>query len=157
MRKLTVGGMIESKGLTLIRVMGVPDRPGIAGKLFRHLATLRVNVEFISSATDLLGTANLILCVNSEAGSRLEDELEGLRACVDAGRVDSLGDVATIGVYGPHFRETPDVAAQLFSCLAEKEIQVLGVSTSISTVACLVRGSELQSARDAICCVFALP
>jgi aspartokinase len=156
-RKITIGGMIESKGLTIIKVMGVPDRPGIAGQLFRHLAKLRANVEFISSATDVRGDANLILCVSTEDGERIIPDLESLRVSVDAAKVEALRDVATIGVYGPHFRETPDIAAQLFSCLAEKEIQVLGVSTSISTVACLVKESELRKARDAICCMFSLP
>lgn len=157
MRKITVGGIIESKGLTIIKVMGVPDRPGIAGRLFRELARLKVNVEFISSATDVGGTANLELCVSNADGDRIMQEFDTLRACVDAAKVDAVRDVATIGVYGPHFRETPDVAAHLFSCLAQREIQVLGVSTSISTVACLVRESELAKARDAICCAFCLP
>lgn len=157
MRKITIGGMIESGGLTLVKVMGVPDRPGIAGTLFRQLAGLRVNVEFISSAPDISGTANLILCVGRHDGAKIAGEAEGLRACVSAAKVDIVDNVATIGVYGPHFRETPDIAAHLFSCLAEKEIQVLGVSTSISTVACLVRESELEKARQAICCVFSLP
>lgn len=157
MRKITVGGIIESKGLTSIRIMGVPDRPGIAGRLFRQLAKLSVNVEFISSATDAYGTANLMLCVSNADGERIVATFETLRNSVEAAKIDAVRDVATIGVYGPHFRETPDVAAHLFSCLADQEIQVLGVSTSISTVACLVRESELDKARDAICCAFCVP
>ncbi len=157
MRTITVGGIIESRNLTAVKVMGVPDRPGIAGKLFRELAKLKVNVEFISSASDAYGTANILLCVRSEDGERIAPELEAIGSSVEAAKVEAVEDVATIGVYGPHFRETPDIAAHLFTCLAEKEIQVLGVSTSISTVACLVKESELQKARDAICCVFRLP
>lgn len=157
MKKITIGGIIESRGLTLVRVMGVPDRPGIAGRLFRELSKRKVNVEFISSAPDVRGTANLILCISRQDGTRLQSDLEALRACVDAAKVELEHDVATVGVYGPHFRETPDVAAHLFTCLAERDIQVLGVSTSISTVACLVKESELEKAREAICCVFNLP
>jgi len=157
MRTITVGGLIESRDLTLIKVMGVPDRPGIAGRLFRQLAALKVNVEFISSAPDAHGTANLILCVSNRDGERVAEQLEMLRASVDAAKVEAVRDVATIGVYGPHFRETPDIAAHLFTCLAQREIQVLGVSTSISTVACLVKESELDKAREAICGAFRLP
>ncbi len=157
MRKLTIGGIIESRYLTLIRVMGVPDKPGTAGNLFKCLARLNVNVEFISSAADITGTANLGLCVSNADGLKVAGDIECIKAGTQAKKVQLIKDVAAIGVYGPHFRETPDIAAHLFGCLAEQSIQVMGVSTSISTVACLVSGSELEKARKTIQDSFILP
>ncbi len=141
----------------MVRIMGIRDIPGAGGRLFHYLATLDVNVEFISSASDVRGTANFILCMDKQDGEKVVADMEGVRATVEAEKIDLIYDVATIGVYGPHFRETPDIAANLFCCLATKGIQVLGVSTSISTVACLVKESELDNAREAIQSAFVLP
>jgi aspartokinase len=157
MRKLAIGGIIESRSLTLIRVMGAPDKPGVASRLFKYLARLDVNVEFISSATDIRGSANLELCVSHEDGQKAAADIAGIESATDAEKVELVTEVATIGVYGPHFRETPYIAAHLFSCLADREVQVMGVSTSISTVACLVAESDLRKARGAIQDAFALP
>jgi aspartate kinase len=157
MRKLAIGGIIESRSLTLIRVMGTPDKPGVASRLFKYLARLEVNVEFISSATDVRGSANLELCVTHEHGQKVAADIAGIESATDAEKVELITGVATIGVYGPHFRETPHIAAHLFSCLADRDVQVMGVSTSISTVACLVTESDLRKARDAIQDAFALP
>ena len=156
-RKLTIGGIIESKNLTLVRIMGIPDEPGVGGRLFSHLTDLGINVEFISSANDATGTANLVLCMSESDGTIFEREVEKVSAETEAQKVEIIHKVATIGIYGPHFRETPEVAAHLFCCLASKEIQVLGVSTSISTVACLVEESKLDDAREGIRASFSLP
>lgn len=154
---MTIGGIIESKNLTLIRIMGIPDEPGVGGRLFSHLTDLGINVEFISSANDAEGTANMVLCMSRSDGGVFERAVETLKSETDAKKIEIIHDVATIGIYGPHFRETPEVAAHLFCCLASKDIQVLGVSTSISTVACLVEESKLEDAREAIRSSFALP
>jgi len=156
-RKLTIGGIIESKNLTLVRIMGVPDEPGVGGRLFSHLTELGINVEFISSANDATGTANMVLCMSESDGVVFEREVDKVKTETESKRIEIIHRVATIGIYGPHFRETPEVAAHLFCCLASKDIQVLGVSTSISTVACLVEESKLDDAREGIRSSFALP
>ena len=68
-----------------------------------------------------------------------------------------MPNVSLLSIFGPDFRERPNIAGVFFSALAAQGINILAVSTSISTLSCLIDGDRLDDAVAAICDVFELP
>ena len=66
-------------------------------------------------------------------------------------------DVAAIAIFGPDFRERPGIAGRMFRALASRSINILAISTSISTVNCIIALTDLKEAYAAICEQFDLP
>jgi aspartokinase len=62
-----------------------------------------------------------------------------------------------VAIFGPDFRERPGIAGRMFRALAERKVNILAISTSISTVTCIVELSRLKDALAAITEYFDLP
>ena len=65
--------------------------------------------------------------------------------------------VARIAIFGPDFRERPGIAGIMFSALAAEGINILAISTSISTVSCIVDLDRAQDAERVLRSTFILP
>ena len=65
--------------------------------------------------------------------------------------------VSVIGIYGPHFREKPRLAAKFCQVLGNAGINILGLSSSISSICAVIVNDELESARDSLLEAFELP
>jgi aspartokinase len=76
---------------------------------------------------------------------------------VGSRRVTDSRPVALISVFGPDFRERPGIAGLAFGALARAGINILAVSTSISTVSCVIDADAFDAAITALGDVFALP
>jgi len=155
--KVKVGGILTYPGLCLIAVMSCPDRPGVASSIFGSLGARDLNVQFIVQGVDLNGDAHVQFCVS--AGD-LNDALSALGPLVNAHHTTRITQglpVALISVYGPDFRERPGIAGRAFGALADAGINILAISTSISTVSCVVGDERFKDAVDALHTVFALP
>ena len=66
-------------------------------------------------------------------------------------------EVAIVSIFGPDFRERPGIAGTMFHALAERGVNILAVSTSISTVSCVIESDPLESALVALRETFDLP
>ncbi len=71
--------------------------------------------------------------------------------------VDEIPNISSLTVYGPHFREKPAISGEMCSALGEAEVNILGISTSISSICCLIKDEDFDSAYDALLSVFDLP
>lgn len=155
--KVKVGGIIRYRGLVLLGVMAAPDRPGLAAAIFRALGEARLNVQFIVQSIDLNNESHVLFCVAEEDCARAIELLEPVAQRVGARRVADSRPVALLSVFGPDFRERPGIAGLAFDALAQAGINILAVSTSISTVSCVVDADAHDAAVAALGDVFALP
>jgi aspartokinase len=62
-----------------------------------------------------------------------------------------------VSVYGPDFRERPGLAGIAFAALADADVNILAVSTSISTISCIVANDQADQALTALHGAFDLP
>jgi len=149
-KKLRVGGIMHWAHLAELGVMNVPDRPGVAAVVFRSLGEAGVNVPFIVQSIDLQGQTHIVLCVAEKDRSRAIAALQG--ACAQLGKavLREGSAVALVSVFGPDFRERPGIAAAIFTALGNAGVNILAISTSISTVSCLVRNQDLPQALSAL-------
>lgn len=150
MEKLTVGGIIKIPNLSQLGVMSAPDRPGIAGAVFEAMGNAQINAQFIVQCIDLHRRSHVILCAAHEDVPAALEILRKVRDEVQAEELTCCEDVAIVSVFGPDFRERPGIAGPIFSALAAHGINIHAISTSISTVSCVIDGDKLEEAEKAL-------
>ncbi len=157
MSKIRIGGILRNGHLARISVMGVPDRPGTAAALLSAFGQGGVNVQFIVQCIDLDENDHIVLCVDRDDLERALDLVCEVEAELCATAVSHDPVAASIGIFGPDFRERPGIAAIFFSALAAIGINIQAISTSISTVTVIIAGDRLEDAVAAVQETFELP
>lgn len=155
--KVTIGGVIENYPVLMISVLSAPNLPGIAGKVLSQLGDWNIPIEFITESANIDGKADITFCVQKRYYSLLKANLDLLKNLIGAATSELIDNVAIISVYGPHFREKPAIAGRFCSALGALGINILGISTSISSVSCVINAEQIPKAREAIQSVFRLP
>ena len=95
MGKVKIGGIIQSKQLAQVGVMSIPDRPGLAGKIFAALGKEGINIQFIVQSVDLDGRGNTVFCIDRKDLEETIEVLNRLQTFAGSGRViqDRKSDV----------------------------------------------------------------
>ncbi len=155
--KIKLGGVLKYRELCLVGVMSAPDRPGLAAAIFQTLGEKRLNAQFIVQSIDLNNESHIQFCAANEDGESIQAALAPLVARLGARKLVTRPGVALLCIFGPDFRERPGIAGVMFGALADAGINILAVSTSISTVSCVVDDQHFDRAMDAIGQVFVLP
>lgn len=157
MKKIKIGGIIEHTELSLISIENIPDRPGIAALTFQALSYRGINVEFIMHCLNQKGKSQVILCISHSKSDEALAVLDELKPRIGDPELFINSNIAVVSIFGPHFRERPGIAGTLFSALYSKGINIMGISTSISTCSCVILSSELSRAVEAIGEAFEIP
>lgn len=139
MEKVEVSGVAYDKNQAKITVMGVPDKPGIAAKLFKGIADANIVVDMIvqnvssdSKATDISFTVPKT--DNKKALKMTEDMAREL----GAKGVTLREDIAKISIVGVGMRTHSGVAAKMFETLAGHSVNIMMISTSEIKVSCVI-------------------
>lgn len=155
--KIKVGGVIQNDQLASISVLAVKDRPGIAAAVLDALGQRGLNVQFVVQVIDHELHDQMVLCVDRSDLPASLTAIEALRADLQPAAVEPRPEVASIAVFGPDFRERPGIAGRMFRALAGQGINILAISTSISTVNCIIDSARLKEAYTALCECFDVP
>ena len=129
-----------------VTVIGVPDRPGLAARLFRGLADRHINVDMIVQNTSLHGSTDISFTVPK---NDLAASVETAQATADqlgAKGVTSDSDVSRVSVIGVGMKSNPGIAATMFETLAREEINIDMISTSTIRTSCMVRTADVERA-----------
>jgi aspartate kinase len=157
MAKIRIGGIMQNAHLALLNVTAVPDRPGIASAILGGLGQKDINVQFIVQCIDQSQRDQVALCVDRDDLGEAESVVSGVAPELEAGRVIVNPEVAIVSIFGPDFRERPGIAGTMFEALAEDGINIMAISTSISTVSCVIGSDDLEMALIALRDTFDLP
>jgi aspartate kinase len=129
----------------------------VAGAIFSALGTQGINCPFIVHTIDLDSLDSIVLCVSREQLDEALAVLETVRATVGAKDVVYEKEVGMIAIFGPHFGDRPGIAGIMFSALASGGINILAISTSISSLSCLIDANRMDDAIQALKQAFAQP
>jgi aspartokinase len=129
----------------------------VAGLIFGALGDRNINCPFIVHNIDLNDLDNIVLCVPRHCLAAALDALETVKETVGAKEVIHDREVGVISVFGPHFGERSGVAGAMFSALAAAGINILAISTSISSLSCLIDAQEMDAAVQAMQIAFERP
>jgi aspartokinase len=157
MDKIRIGGIMQNAHLSLLNVTAVPDRPGIAAAILSSLGGRGINVQFIVQCIDQNEQDQVALCVDRDDLSLALELVTHIAPELEAGKVVSRPEVAIVSIFGPDFRERPGIAGTMFQALAARKVNILAVSTSISTVSCVIEADGLEAALIALRDTFDLP
>jgi aspartate kinase len=157
MEKIVVSGVASDKNQARITIMGVPDRPGIAAKLFNEIADENLVVDMIvqnisteTKATDISFTVHKPDSRKAfKITSRISKEL-------GAKGVNMNTDVAKVSIVGVGMRSHFGVAARMFETLARKKVNIMMISTSEIKVSCVVDVKQTEKAVRALHDAFVL-
>jgi aspartate kinase len=141
-----IGGIIQRRDLAKIGVMSIPDRPGVAGAIFGALGARGVNCPLIVHTIDLNALDNLVLCVSQGQLALALDVLEAVKEEVGEMEVVYDREVGIVSIFGPHFGDRPGIAGAMFSALASAGINILAISTSISSLSCVLDAGDMDDA-----------
>jgi aspartate kinase len=149
-QKIKVGGIIQNDHLASVSVLAVKDQPGIAAAVLDAMGKRNLNVQFIVQVIDHQTQDQIVMCVDRDDLSASLEAIESIRFQVRPAAVTANAQVASVAIFGPDFRERPGIAATMFRALARRDVNILAISTSISTVNCIIDSSRLKDAVAAI-------
>jgi len=155
--KIKVGGIMTSTGLAMVSILSVPDRPDVAGAILHAMGKNNVNIEFVVLSSDVEGNGNMTFCIDQKNLEAAIGVLEGIKPLIEARGISYHPNVAMISVFGPHFRERPMISGLMFSALGTSGINVLAISTSISSCSCLIQADQTEDAMRALHQTFEAP
>lgn len=150
MDKAKIGGVIRYTDVALVGMMAVPDRPGIAAAVFQTLGKRGINVLFIAQSVDLENRTHIVFCVASKNVSLALALLGPLKERFGGKAVTHNPRVAIVSVFGPDFKERPGIAGMMCTALAEAGVNILSISTSMSSVSCVVERDRLDDTMEAL-------
>lgn len=155
--KLQADGLIQRDHLAMISIMDIPSRPGVGGKLFSALSDQGINVELVVHLIDLEEKDRIVLCVDRDDLSEALTVVERVREEVGGKAVTSDPEVASVSLFGFDFREQRGVASRMFEALGDYNINIRAISTSLSTITCVIEARHLDEAVHALRDAFTLP
>jgi len=139
-----------------VTVTGVPDRPGLAAKLFRGLADRNINVDMIVQNVSLHGTTDISFTIPEADLTASTEVCEALVPELGATGVTSDDDVARVSLIGVGMKTHPGVTALTFETLAGQGINIEMISTSSIRISCLIRAEQAEDAVRALHAAFDL-
>jgi aspartate kinase len=145
-------GVAHDRSEAKVTVVGVPDVPGYAAKVFRALADVDVNIDMvlqnISKVED--GKTDITFTCSRESAPGAVEKLTAEQAEIGFTRVlydDHIGKVSLIGA---GMRSHPGVTATFCEALADAGINIDLISTSEIRISVLIRDTELDKAVAAL-------
>ncbi|HHU74340.1 MAG TPA: aspartate kinase [Clostridiales bacterium] len=151
MEKMLVSGVACDKNTARIAVIGLEDQPGVAFKLFHHLARHNVNVDIILQSVGRDGTKDISFTVKEddldEAVAILERHGSSSLKCQ---KIDTERNVAKVSIVGAGMMSNAGVAAKMFEALYDVGVNIKMISTSEIRVTVLIDEQHADKAMNAV-------
>ncbi len=150
MEQAIISAVAHDTSEAKMTVLAVPDRPGVAARIFRTLADAAVNVDMIVQNISADGHTDISFTLPQADLGKAEPILAAVAEEVGARGVATDADVAKVSLVGAGMKSHPGVAADMFDALAEAGINIEIISTSSIRISCVVRASEVERAVRAV-------
>jgi aspartate kinase len=141
-----ISGIASDTGEAKVTILAVPDRPGVAGRVFRPLADAGIHIDMIVQNVSAAGHTDISFTLPTADLALAQPILERLAAQVEAAGFTCDEDVGKVTLVGAGMRSHPGVAAGMFESLAEAGINIEIISTSPIRISCVVRRGDLERA-----------
>ena len=154
-----VTGVAQDLSQARIVVCDVPDKPGVAAKLFSKLAKENISVDMIiqSYARKVSNTNDIAFTVEKTDLDKTVAALKALKSEIGAtGDIEVDENIAKVSIVGAGMIDRPGVASTMFETLAENGINIRMISTSEIKISCLVNKDQASKAVKALHSVFQL-
>ncbi len=150
MEKMLISGIAKDNDVARISIIGVPDKPGLAFKIFSKLAAKKVNVDVILQSVGRDNTKDISFTVPQSMMKNPVEVSNQFDDTVGASSVVYDENVSKVSIVGAGMETHPGVAAAMFESLFEANINIQMISTSEIKVSVLIAREDADQAVTAI-------
>lgn len=150
MEDVVVRGVTLNKNEAKITICDVPDRPGVAAKIFKELSSSGVNVDMIVQNVSHTRKTDISFTVNKTNAQRAMKIAKRVGRQLKVGDVMLDEDIARVSVVGVGMKSHPGVAATMFGELAHNKINIEMISTSDISISCIIQKKFAEIAVKAL-------
>ena len=147
MEQAIISGIAHDKSEAKVTIVGVPDRTGVAARIFQAIADADVNIDMIvqnvsAAATGLTDISFTMPKTEGAATTAILQRIQGEIGFQSIQYDDQIGKLSLIGA---GMRSHPGVTATFFACLAEAGVNIEMISTSEIRISIICRASDLEN------------
>ncbi len=146
MEKMLIKSVAKDTNVARVTLVGLPDEPGIAFKIFSRVSRAHINVDIILQSIGRDGTKDITFTVPRDCGQAAVDALKEYCENLGAKQVSFDTEVAKISIVGAGMETHEGVAAKMFEALADASINIQMISTSEIKVSVLIDAAEADHA-----------
>ncbi|MEW6684132.1 MAG: aspartate kinase [Nitrospirota bacterium] len=156
MEQVVVSGVTYDRNQAKITLLGVPDRPGIAARLFGGIAKENIVVDMIIQNISQDGLTDISFTVPTGDAKKAVALVKTLAREIGARDVELSEGIAKVSIVGVGMRSHSGVAATMFDTLAREGINIMMISTSEIKISCVVDAKYVELAVRALHQAFGL-
>jgi aspartate kinase len=145
-----VRGIAAEEDVAKLTLVGVPDKPGIAARIFAPLADSGISVDVIIQNVSREGVTDLSFTVAAGELAHAEKLVRKTSREIDAEGILTDAKVAKVSIVGTGMLGQPGIAALMFQTLADAGINIDMISTSEIRITCIVARDRVKDAVRAL-------
>ncbi len=146
MEQAVVSAISHDTSEAKVTVTGVPDKPGIAARVFREIANRNVNVDMIVQNVSHGGTTDISFTVPQVDLSAALSVTQEIANEIGAGTAYADSGIGRVSLIGAGMKSHPGITATMFETLAKGGINIEMISTSAIRISCVVRQEDVEDA-----------
>ena len=150
MEQAIISGIAHDTSEAKVTVLGVPDTPGVAARVFRPFADEGVNIDMIVQNVSAEGRTDISFTIPTDDLPRAEAILKEIAQEIQAEGFTTDHDIAKVSLIGAGMKTHPGVAADMFDALSDAGINIEIISTSSIRVSCVIRAADVEKAVRAV-------
>ena len=148
--KMLIRGVARDNDVVRISIIGVPDQPGIAFKIFSQLAAKKVNVDIILQSIGRDDTKDISFTVNRSNKQLALELMEDINERCGGKGIICDDNISKVSIVGAGMQSNPGVASKMFEALSEANVNIQMISTSEIKISVLVALADGERAVSAI-------
>ncbi|HEV3172263.1 MAG TPA: aspartate kinase [Actinocrinis sp.] len=158
MEQAIIAGVAHDTSEAKITVVGVPDKPGEAARIFRTIATAEINIDMVvqNVSAAATGLTDISFTLPKNDGAKAMTALDRLREQVGFDSLAYDDQIAKVSLIGAGMKSHPGVTALFFEALSEAGVNAEMISTSEIRISVVCRSDAVKSAVQAIHSAFDL-
>ena len=146
MEDVVVSGVTCDKGEAKVTIIRVPDKPGVASRIFSTVSEANIIVDMIIQNVSAEGYTDVTFTIPQSDLNKTLEVVGKVSQEIDAGEVSSDSNIAKVSVVGVGMRSHSGVAARAFSALAREGINIMMISTSEIKLSCVIEAKYAELA-----------
>jgi len=144
MEGVMVSGVTGDRNQAKITIVGVPDRPGIAARVFGAVANANIVVDMIIQNVSQASTTDISFTVPKADLRNAVDLVQRLSEEIGARSVAVTESIAKVSLIGVGMRSHSGVAAKMFEVLSREGVNIMMISTSEIKISCVIEEKYLE-------------
>src|ERR1700761_1323422 len=156
MEKVVIRGVSVDRRQAKVTITGVPDKPGIASRIFTEIAAINVNVDMIVQNVSAAGSTDISFTMLTDELPKIEKHLGPIVREIGAKGFAAQAGIAKLSVVGIGMRSHSGVAAKMFELLGKAGITIQMITTSEIKISVIVDESSVDAGANLVHAGFGL-